>query len=1193
MEKLKLKINGLDIEGAKGATILETALENGIQIPTFCYDNRLDIYGACGICVVEAEGKPGLLRSCATEIAEGMVIRTDTPRTRESRKANLELLLSQHRGDCRAPCSLACPAQTDCQGYVGLIANGKYEEALRLVKDKVPLAASIGRVCPHPCEEACRRNLVDEPVSILNLKRFAADVDLAKPEPYLPEKDPPTGKRVAVIGGGPGGLSSAYYLAKMGHSVTVYDAMPKMGGMLRYGIPEYRLPKVVVDKEAALIGKMGVAFKNNVRIGKDDSLENIKKSHDAVVIAIGAWESTPMRVPGTELDGVYGGIEFLRKAFANEPVSMGKNVAIVGGGNTAMDACRTAVRLGAEKVYIIYRRTRAEMPAEDIEIVEAEEEGVEFKYLVNPIEVIGENGKVTKLRLQKMRLGEPDESGRRRPVAVEGDEETLDIDTVIAALGQGIAPAGFDGLDLTRWNTIVADDNLFTTNEKGVFAVGDCINDGASIAIESVGHAKKAAEAVHRYLADAEKFLKEAEISRPAPYRVVRDDLTEDDFTNRKKEPRARAHHMAPGERSDNFFEMQNTLDEASAVGEAGRCLECGCHDYFECKLIAQADAHDVQPDRFRESVLDIEFDDDHPFIVRDPNKCILCGLCARACEELIGAAAIGFTDRGFDTVVKPAFEDALIDTPCVACGQCVSVCPTGALQERITFKKPIPLKTEKTGSICGMCGVGCPVSIESYGSLLVKAAPVTDCGISDGVLCARGRFGINYVQKDGRITGPLVRKDGGLEPASWRDAFNYTAKKMQGLKIRGGKTAVSVGHVYSVEDAGAILNLAKLLGSDVFSFSSRENGLAGVLGFDRSPNALEEVLDCGGVFVFGSSMMRNPVIVSKLRRAARNGTPVTVVCGDDNDGAEFNLPCEVIKIKNTTAFIKQAIKALIDSGCAGMGVGISNEAGGYDELKESLSGITAGESAKAFAWSYKSAGNAMILFALEELSAAAAAELANMAVVSGHIGGRGNGIYMLRQMPGSQALTDYGATAAAGTAGGAGGLMIFGEDPYCGEDPYSGAAPANPGGTSRARPDDLEFLMVQDTHMTETAAKADVVFPLAAWPEVTGTFVNSDGLVIRSVRAVPPPFEYSTSETAQGIAEILEGSAPEGKTEDLYPDAKPGERCQAPLRGAQCSGDPNGKAVLRVVGESPVFEPLAQVNALRNMIDAALPDRK
>ena len=1155
MEKLKLNIDGMELTGFKGQTILDVALENGIQIPSFCYDKRLDTYGACGICVVEMEGAPKLLRACATDITDGMVIRTDTLRVRESRKVNLELLLSQHTGDCRAPCGMACPAHTDCQGYVGLIANGEIEEALKLIKSRIPFAASVGRVCPHPCEEACRRQLVEEPISILNLKRYAADIDLSKPEPYLPEKAPPTGKKVCIAGGGPGGLSCAYYLAEMGHSVTVFDAMPKMGGMLRYGIPEYRLPKEVVDKEAALIEKMGVVFKNNTRIGVDRTFESLREEFDAVVIAVGAWDSLPLRNPGSDLSGVYGGIEFLRRAFANEPLDIGKSVAVVGGGNTAMDACRTAVRLGAGKVYIIYRRTKAEMPAEEIEITEAEEEGVVFKYLVNPLEVIGENGRAAKLRLQKMRLGEPDKSGRRRPEPIEGDEELLEVDTVIAALGQGIIAEGFTGIGLTRGNTIIADEHAFTTNERGVFAIGDCINDGAAIAIKAIADAKNAAIAVDGFLSGNEAAYNE-------PYRVTREGLTEDDFADIKREPRSQAHHLNADERKDVFLEMTETFDTETAKREAARCLECGCHDFFECKLITLAGQYNVEPGRFSGSVPEYKIMDDHPFIVRDPNKCILCGLCVRACSEIIGSTALGFVDRGFSTVVKPAFEDGLSDTSCVSCGQCVAVCPTGALQERITIKKPVPLDTVKTDTICGMCSVGCSIRVESCGGMLVKAVPADSCGVNDGVLCGLGRFGTSYLQKEGRITAPMIRKQGRLTPVSWRDAFVYTAKKMESLRVRGAKTAVSIGHTYCLEDAGAVVDLAKLLGAEMFSFSNRENGLARVLGYDGSPNALDEISGCGAIFVFGPAPMWNPVILSKLRSAAKNGASVTVVANDDY---EYNLLCKTYQAPNTTMFIKQIIKALIDNGTA------PKNADGFEELKASLSAVTPCGDAAELANNYMAAKKAMIIYELAELGVSGAVELANLSVVAGHIGSPRDGIYMMRQSSGSQILADYGVTGSADMVEGIKGLMIFGEDPDI-------------------QFDGLDFLMVQDTHITKTANKADVVFPMAFYPEVDGTLVNTERRLLRFNKAVNPPFQYGTAGIAGGVAEVLEGSAAAGCARELYPKTEPGQRFPAPVLYVDGYAFPDKRAKLRVIDEAPMIEPLPQTCHLKTAISADLP---
>ena len=693
---INLTINGKAVQAPEGSTILEAARLADIYIPTLCYDKAVEVYGACGLCVVEAEGIPKLLRSCSAKVSEGMVVNTESDRVVQSRKVAMELLMSAHDGDCVAPCQLNCPARTDCQGYVGLIANGEYEAALKLIKNKISLPASIGRVCPHPCEKACRRQNVEEPINIAQLKAFAADMDL-KADSYVPEVQPSTGKKIAVIGGGPAGLTAAYYLTIMGHSVTVYDMMEKMGGMLRYGIPQYRLPKEVLDKEIAIIEKTGVTFKNNMKLGVDFTIQSLKAENDAVIVAVGAWKSSSMRTPGEELEGVYGGIDFLRGVIKGNAPEIGEKVAICGGGNTAMDACRTAVRLGAKEVYVVYRRTRNEMPADKLEIDEAEEEGVIYKFLTNPLSFNGEDGKVKSITLQLMELGEPDASGRRRPVPIEGKTEEIAVDSVILAIGQKLVTDDVKELELNQRGNIVADEDFFTTSIDGVFAIGDATNRGASIAIEAIGEADRCAKAVDAY-------LKGESLDTRVPYISKRDEKTID-YSDRQKESRINPKVLAPEVRNKNFDEVSLGFTEEEAQKEAQRCLECGCREYYKCKLLKVAQRYDIDPGRFKGEMPQKYTHDENAFIERNTSKCILCGLCVRSCREVMDLHSIGLMGRGFKTDVSPAFSLPLDQTNCNNCGLCVSLCPTGSLTEKSSLKKQVPLDeiyTDETVDING-----------------------------------------------------------------------------------------------------------------------------------------------------------------------------------------------------------------------------------------------------------------------------------------------------------------------------------------------------------------------------------------------------------------------------------------------------------------------------------------------------------
>ena len=809
--KLTFYIDGREITYMEGQTILEAAAAHGIEIPALCHDERVKAYGACGLCVVEAENNPKLLRACATAAQNGIKIKTNTSRVLAVRHSALELLLSDHKGDCIAPCKAACPAHTDCQGYIGLIANGEYEEAAALVKEKLPFPASIGRVCPRPCESKCRRALVDEPVNIAGLKAFAAEFG----GEYQPEIKPLTGKHISIIGGGPGGLTAAYFLRAEGHSVTVYDAMPKMGGMLRYGVPEYRLPKAILDKEIAAIERMGVKFINNSPVGSVISLSDIRANSDAVVAAIGAWGSARLNCPGEDLKNVVGGIEFLRDIFAYENIIKGKRVAVVGGGDTAMDACRTAVRLGAAEVYDIYRRSLSEMPANKIEITEAAEEGVIFKYLHNPIEILGGDS-VTHMRLQKMELGVPDADGRRAPVPIPGAEELLPVDVVIVMIGQTIATEGFGELSLTKKGTIAADEQTFETNLPGVFAVGDAVNKGPGIAIEAIGGAARCAKIVHEYLITGS-------IMPPKIEFVVTDVKTAEDFKTHLKEARSNEKILSIAQRRDNFKEVNEPLSEVQAQKEAMRCLECGCGGFFECKLYKYANDYNITPQKYYGDGHGYDTDASSPYIYLDMNKCILCGLCVRVCSEVMGSGILGLINRGFDTVVKPELNRPLVKTNCIVCGQCAAICPTGAIGERTPFLKHVPLRTKATESICGGCGTGCAAKIHTRGRLQIKNTPAVG-----GLLCGEGRFGFIKQLNQTRVETPLTRKDGVLCACSFDEAISFVSESLSKIAGKYGKNAVgvSVSDQFSNEEISAITAYAKkkLETENIFTFSAGQN---------------------------------------------------------------------------------------------------------------------------------------------------------------------------------------------------------------------------------------------------------------------------------------------------------------------------------------------------------------------------------
>lgn len=551
-------------------------------------------------------------------------------------------------------------------------------------------------------------------------------------------------------------------------------------------------------------------------------------------------------------------------------------------------------------------------------------------------------------------------------------------------------------------------------------------------------------------------------------------------------------------ERKDNFTEVVFGYDEEQAVNEASRCLECGCHDYFECKLIDYANQYDVHPERLAGDKNVIEFEDDHPFIVRDPNKCILCGLCVRVCDEVMGVGALGLVDRGFDTVVKPSLEKPLAESGCMSCGQCVSVCPTGALQERQSVVKEVPLATDVTDTTCSFCSVGCSLHLESYGDMLIKSNPDKEGPVNRGLLCGKGKWGFDCSVLEGKLTNPLIKCEDGFRDADYHEALVLTAKKAESIAAKYGKDAVAVAisDRFTNEEAYVMKKLADTMGAKTLCFNNVESGLEKVLGLDASPNTIDELLATNVIVTFGFVMENNPVIQLKLKQAAEQGAKVYVINPKEYEVSNFDFASKVVYVENDLSAVKEMAKALIE-------IGKVSSIDNFEEFKASIDNVSVRDEINEIANAYASAKKAMLVFQQNVVSVEVATMIGNIALLSGHIGSPRDGVLQIKAKNNSQGLVDMGIKSGAEAMEGVKGLLCFGENPnvnLC----------------------NLEFLMVLDTHMTETCDIADVIIPSTGSASVNGTFTNTERR-IQSVNAAIDENILSNYEVAAEIAHVYE----------------------------------------------------------------------
>lgn len=1133
-------LDGNLVKGIPGETILELAKRHGIEIPTLCNDDRLEPFTSCYVCVVEVEGMRGHQPSCSTKIAEGMKVITYNEGIHKSRRTALELMLSNHYADCMGPCKQTCPAGVDVQGYISLIEKGLYNDAVALIKETNPLPAICGRVCVRPCERECRRNLLDEgsPVGIDYLKRYASDIDLESSTKFVPKVKQSTGKRVAVIGAGPGGLSAAHFLQIEGHQVDIFEAAPKSGGWLRYGIPEYRLPNDILDKEVKNITDLGVNIFYNQKLGDNLSYKNIQEKYDATILTIGSQKGTGIGCEGDDAQNVFSGIDFLKnmEMTGQHFDFSGKTIAVIGGGNTAMDCCRTSIRCHGKKVYVIYRRTEKEMPANPIEIHESKLEGVEYLFLTLPKKITkNEKGEIKSMTCIKMELGEPDASGRRRPVPVEGSDFEIELDYAFAAIGQKTDVNFIDDINefakggkliINKWGDIDASKDTLQTGIPSVFAAGDGVTGPATI-IEAIAQAKVASTSAHQFLMGLPiQPEKKPFISKRDNFKkqVAIDYLAKYEKQFREEMP------TLPPDNRINFKEVELGYEgEDVAKHETQRCLECGCTAFFDCDLQKYSTEYDARQTRFNGEYKEFQVDFRHPYIEIDNNKCILCARCVRICHEVVGADALGLVNRGFDTYVAPSMGDALQETHCESCGMCISTCPTGAMLENVIFK-PGPIKTDTADIICNYCSVGCSLTLHHKKGFVMGVSGNDGVVNHGGNLCKFGKFGYTYLNRADRILTPLHKVNGSFLPITFEEAYQLLQDKIDA--VDPDENAFFAGARLSNEELFLIQKLARsAVGTNnIGSFHYLNRGRAYIENHELNV-PFDELKGASKIYLLGTELNDDNGVAGFFVNNARvrYKIPVSLITTKPVSSMYHKVD-ELVEVDSYYHFIKAVNHYLLAKGVEN-GLFIRDRVEGFEGYKAQLlsedysdlldkAGVNDAFVAE-FAQEYNEQMNAVMIFAEKDLSSNACYEAFNLALITGKLGKTSNGILTLKEKNNAQGLFDMGIDPTLGIGG------VDSADPYLvenlkakwnmdelpesvhnlqtllnankvknififGEDPVGCALKEE----WRKTIESVDFVVVQDGFMTPTAEMADLILPASFAAETGGTCTNTQRVI-------------------------------------------------------------------------------------------------
>ncbi|MCL1096826.1 formate dehydrogenase subunit alpha [Shewanella gelidii] len=1185
---IDIKIDGKSLSLAQGDNLLKVATTAGVSIPSLCDYSHDAGKQHCNLCQVQIKNNDGserCVRACETQAESGMDVITQSSYLSKVRQAALKEILSDHFADCEAPCQTACPAGVDVQSYLYHIAQGDHKEAVKVIKETLPLPLSIGRVCPAFCETECRRGLVDEPVAIRQLKRHAADLDLNDADTYVPPRAPATGKKVAIIGSGPAGLSAGYYLSNNGHEVTVIESSPKAGGWLRYGIPEYRLPKAILDKEIELLTRNGMDIQTGVRLGRDTNLTELVADYDAVCLAIGAQKAVPMNYPGSDLDGCYLGVDYLRDYCTDQKLVTGKKVAVIGGGNTAIDCARTALRAGAD-VTLIYRRGRDEMPAEPYEIHEAEVEGVKFHFLTNPVENhADENGRVRSITLAKMALGEPDDSGRRSPKPT-GETFEQEFDTVIPAVSQQVDLEFLEQpenhvtsgeLALTRWKTFLGCEQTMSAGVDKLFVIGDS-RTGPATAVAAVGDGRKAAIAIEKQLKEGLTCnLEPAEFNSIKAKKTA--SLSVELYPEVKPTPRLKMPELGELRRIMDFAEVELGFIPDEAMKEAARCLECACQANTDCKLRDYATEYKVDGMKLDQSqARKFKVDDSAPFITFDANRCISCGACVEACHNQSGHNAICFERDSYQalplsltaneelqrTAPRVGFKASMDDSDCVQCGNCVQVCPTGALVDARDKTQGRTIELKKTSTVCTYCGVGCRVElhVDEAKNKIMRVTGDDTSPVNEGMLCVKGRSGFDFLQSPKRLTTPLIRKDGELQPASWDEAVEYIATRLTKTKADYGSHAISaLSSAKATNEENFVLQkfIRNVIGTNNIDHcarlchSSTVTGLRATVGSGAMTNDIPSIKQSDLIFILGSdTTCAHPIIASHIKNAIQERGARLMVADPKKVGIADSAELYVAQKPGTDVMLLNAImQQIILNDWHDLDY-INARTQGFAALKDELlkedyslenAAIITGVSEQDIAAMARMIGTAKktaIYYAMGITQHTSGHDnvttISNLQLITGNLGIDGAGINPLRGQSNVQGACDMGALynyypgyqktnipehkdAFA---------KAWKNDNLATEPGFSATEMMHAVTQGKLKalyvmgenpvlsdPDQahvlealnqIELLIVQDIFMTETAELAHVVLPAAAFAEKRGHFTNTERRVQQLRVAMQPP---------------------------------------------------------------------------------------